>query len=371
VQIAVRPVQKESAMSFSRFVLCLSLGAVIGCGDSSESSKTVAVRREELPAVVVNTGNVGSITTKSTNRRPDEVWVDQDGRKYIGRVPYDVFFDHPLEVASEGQLADSPSISNVSDAAADIPVADRKPSDAVAGPATEVNTGTGWGVQFPVDVLESEVKSARNFLKEKLQSVANYNSAVTMIPVRAAMIALLAGIAAEHRGDISWKEDAFYVRDLARSINGSVLKRGPKDQRRLLAIFENLADTLNRSRPAGLEAPSAEIALSDAAGMGMIMLRIQESEQRLRTEVTEGVLKSQSQMVRHEASLMIGLMHAISQESYGYSDDPEFLAYAQRVIDAGGELRDAAESGQFAGFELGLTKAAGACQACHRDYKSN
>jgi|GEM_PF-5628295 len=61
----------------------------------------------------------------------------------------------------------------------------------------------------------------------------------------------------------------------------------------------------------------------------------------------------------------------ISQESYGFSDDPDFLAHANRLIAAGQEIRDAAESGEFAMFELSLTRAAAACQSCHRDYKSN
>jgi hypothetical protein len=359
-----------SRSSLRNFVLLITSGIVIGCGDTTPGVSVDVIPTNQSTSGVDGAG-VDSSSPKPVDRRSDEVWEDNEGRKYLGRVPYDVFFDHPLEVALEGQIAESRLTPTTTEVAAAVPPDNTMPSADLAGSSADPQGGVDWALQLPVDVLESEVKSARNFLKEKLRSVASYNSAVTMIPVRAAMIAVLAGIAAEHTGDISWKDDALYVRDLARNMNESVLKRGPKDQRRLLRLFEDLADTLNRSRPAGLKEPSTEVTLSDAAGMGMIMLRIEESEQRLRTEVTDGGFQSQSQMVKHEASLTAGLMHTIGQESYGYSGDPDFLAHAGRLIEAAQEMRDAAEAGEFAEFELSLTRASGACQSCHRDYRSN
>lgn len=361
----------ESSVISSRFPCrVLLLVFCIGCGEP-ESSGPVTVIPEDQSVPESAIVRPDPPPPKSVERRSDEVWVDDEGRKYIGRVPYDVFFDNPLEIALEGQTVDSSLVqAGTSAPRRDIEAGNMPPSERVAATA-ESNSAVDWSIQLPVSVLESEIKSARNFLNEKLQSVANYNSAVTMIPVRAAMIALLSSVASEHPGDISWKEDALYVRDLARGMNQSVLKRGPNDQRRLLRIFEDLVDTLNRSRPAGLDEPSSDVTLSDAAGMGMIMQRIKESEQWLRTEVTNSGFSSQAQIVQHEASLMVGLGQVMTQESYGYSDDSDFLAHANRLIEAGQEMRDATEGGQFAEFELGLTKAAGSCQSCHRDYRSN
>jgi|GEM_PF-4555018 len=286
-------------------VLCTTCSIVVGCGDSTTiGPESEASSKQEVADVDV--ASVASFSPKPTVYAPDEVWQDDDGRKYLGRVPYDVFFDNPLEVAAEGTPVAS---SSKPDAPIAIPVTDETSLPEPVMAEQQTKDGVDWATQLPVDVLESELKSARNFLKEKLRSVASYNSAVTMIPVRVAMIAVLSGIAAEHSGDISWKDDALYVRDLAWRMNETVLKRGPKDQRRLLRLFEDLADTLNRSRPAGLEDPSSELTLSDAADMGNIMLRIEESEQRLRTEVTEEIFRSQATMVQHEASLMAGLVY--------------------------------------------------------------
>ena len=93
-------------------------------------------------------------------------------------------------------------------------------------------------------------------MNENLQSVGNYNSSMLMIPPKAAAMAVLANVALDHPDDVSWKDDAIYVRDLAKQMNSGPLQRGAKDQRRLLGLFESVSDTLNLSRPAGLPDPT-------------------------------------------------------------------------------------------------------------------
>ena len=352
-----------------------------GCGDSETESPAPA----DQSATAVGTASTESnerpvagsalstdLQKNPQSRRQDEVWDDEDGNRFIGRVPYDVFFDHPLSVASNDQPVDGVQIATTDSTPSREQVPSTEANAPVTTPLVETSpSDNGWPSVLPTTVLESEVKTIRNFLKQKLQSVGNYNSAVTMIPVKAATLALLAGIAMEHPDDLSWQEDAPYIRDLAASMNDSVLQRGPKDQRRLLGLFENLTDTLNRSRPAGLEEPDPETTLSDVAAMKLVMVRMNEAEQRLRTEVNESSFASSKEIVLHEAAILSGLMQAMTTESYGYSDDPEFKGMAQMITDSGQQMRDAAEGGNFADFELSLSRIAGSCQACHREYKSN
>ncbi len=371
--------------------LCVGLLCVVtGCGGgavespqpppvnaatpATESADPVAV--PSVPSRTVESPEPAGLAMGQPNpqtRRPDEVWEDEDGRRYLGRVPYDVFFDHPLTVAAETRPGDSASTAAVTaESPADNPTvspsaAEPEPAGGVADSSTE----TGWTALLPVEVLESEVKATRNFLNQKLQSVGTYNSAVTMIPVKAATLAALAAIAMQHSEDLSWKQDAAYIRDLAASMNDSTLQRGPKDQRRLLAIFENLADTLNRSRPADLVAPDPDTSLSDVAEMRLLMMRMEQAEQRLRSEISESSFASDRDIVLHESTILAALMRAMTTESYGYADDPDFTGLAMKVIESGQSMKEAAEAGQFEDFELSLSQIAGTCQACHRDYKNN
>ena len=359
------------------------LSTASGCGDpetetlkptdqSATAVDTALTESSERAVPVADSALSSDLQKTPQSRRQDEVWEDEDGNRFIGRVPYDVFFDHPLAVASNEQPVVGMQVATTNST----PSRERTtPTDTTVPvstpPMVAFPSDNGWPSVLPATALESEVKTIRNFLNQKLQSVGNYNSAVTMIPVKSATIALLAGIAVEHSADVSWKEDAPYIRDLAASMNDSVLQRGPKDQRRLLGLFENLADTLNRSRPSGLAEPDPETTLSDVAAMKLVMVRMDEAEQRLRTEVNESSFASSKEIVLHEASILSGLMQAMTTESYGYADDPEFKGMAQKITDSGQQMRDAADGGNFADFELSLSRIAGSCQACHREYKSN
>ena len=347
-----------------------------GCG-GSESAPGENVRpRSESPAVSVEVPAVSTDAAwpqRTVTRRMDEVWEDTDGRQFIGKVPYDVFFDQPLVVASvREQISDS-----IDEAGQSVPNAGSSASllrdDGTShGPSlAESLPPSEWDLILPADILQSEVTSIRNFLNQKLQSVGRYNSTVTVVPVRAATMALLAAIAMRHSGNISWKEDAGYIRDLALSMNKTPLQRGSADQRRLRGLFEDLVDTLSRSRPAGLMEPDPDVPLSEVAGMGLVMRRMEESEHRLRTEVNESSFETHTDLVVHEAAILSGLVQAIMSQSYGFSDDPEFKGFAQQILLSGQTMRDAADKGNFGEFELSLSRMAGTCQACHREYKSN
>ena len=351
-------------------ILCVILS---GCGETSDSTSETDNSRDVAASTQAE---LAAETTPSVaraestgGRRPDEVWEDEEGRRYLGNVPYDVFFDNPLEVAGDSRSFDvtldasSGSTSPVTDPPA--ASVEPPPASTTGGPAKVSGTPA-----MTVEVIEAEVKAIRNFLNQKLRSVATYNSSVTMIPPRAATLALLAALAADHSGDISWKDDALYVRDLAARMNESMLRRGAYDQRRLLGLFEDLTDTLNRSRPAGLEEP-VEAKLAEVAEMGLLMDRLEAAEQTLRAEISEASFAEEKERVLHESRLLSGLMQAMATESFGYADDPDFLAHAQTVIGGAAEIQAAAEDGNYSAFELSVSKVVGGCQACHRAYRNN
>ncbi len=389
-------------------LFALSLGI---CGCSGNEPIPVAVPDGASAAdnqgstVVVPTNGTGTPdadrSAKNGARGRDEVYVDEKGQKWFGKVPFDVFFDDPYAVAtlqtpvtgtgataavdavpvppSDNQAApQSTSSGAVSSSAAstpEMPADVTKPAESsVATPPVSPSAGgTGnWAGLIPVSVLEEEVKNIRNFLNENLQSVGNYNSAMLMIPPKAAALGVLAGVAMEHPENVSWKSDAVYVRDLAKQMNATPLQRGAKDQKRLLALFEAIADTLNRSRPAGLAEPPADDSFAEVSEMRLVMMRMEEAEKRMKTEAgTAASFASGKTMVQHEATLLATMTHTIMLPGYGYSDDKEFTGYGQTVVEAAKTILTASESDDFSSYELALSKISTTCQSCHSKYKND
>ncbi len=378
--------------------VCLWLA---GCGGPSqappETSESAGTPAEASSGVQTAQGGTTSTAGKSassgskTKRRRDEVWVDEQGQKWFGNVPMDAFFDSPYEVASNqtpiGGGANSGAAGTVTPAtgeSADDPamsvVASTTPPENTAAPGETVTPETdtaeagdnSWASLITMATLEEEVKSVRNFMNENVQSVGTFNSSMLMIPPKAAALGALAGVAMEHPEAVSWKGDAKYVRDLAKKMNSSPLQRGARDQKRVQELYEAMSDTLNRSKPAGLEEPPASDSFAEVSEMRLLMMRMEDAEKRMKTEAgTESAMGSKKDMVIHEASMLAVMAKIVSLPGYGYGDDAKFTGYANEVVKASIVLKEAAASNDFATYESALTKISTTCSNCHSDYKND
>ena len=363
----------------------------IGCGGpaipsaeraATDSTASTAETSDSLSSSATpdnseSDGTSGKPTSTTAKHGRGEVWVDENGQTWFGNVPMDAFFDQPYTVASDATSIDKgdpppPVISSTGST--------EIPSSTVTGiPDTPSGTDTtptassdSWGDLISAAELDSEVKTIRNFLNENLQSVGTYNSSMLMIPPKAATLAALAGVAMEHPNAVTWQDDARFVRDLAKQMNSETLRSGPKDQKRLLGLYEAMSDTLNRSRPAGLEEPPESDGFAEVSEMRLLMHRVAEAEKRMKTEAgTTSAMTSRKDMVAQEAAMMATLVKIVTLPGYGYEDDPAFKGYANEVVQAALTIKGAAEGNDFATYELALTKVSTTCSNCHSDYKNN
>lgn len=369
--------------------LLFSLAVVTsGCtGGSQPSASTPAPTGAEAPPAE-DAQPAATAAAPAKPRERNEVWTDEKGQKWFGNVPMDAFFDQPYEVASNATAIGGPNGAAPAAAMGEQTTA-QQPAEAVAAttPATEPATpaqpspdtpapaaaegGDSWDQLLPLADLDEEIKSIRNFLQETVSSVGNYNSSMMMIPPKVATLAALAEVARQRQESVSWKEDAAWVRDLAKKMNESPLQRGPKDQKRLQELFEGVSDIFNRSKPAGLEEPPAEDSFAESAELRSLMKRMEEAEKTLKTEIgSADALASKKTMAQHEAAILAVLAKIATDKGYGYDDD-EFRGYGNAVVEAAQAIRTSTEGGDFSGFEAAMSKVATSCQNCHSKYKND
>lgn len=349
--------------------LCLVTFALVlpGCGSGKkdEAAKPAGTKATTGTQPVTQPSPAGgSVAAAEPTYGKWEVRTDAEGRKWFGDVPYDVFFDDPLGVAND-QAAVAVVTQPDKGTQTPAPGEANKPNESEAAPA-----GGGWSSVITAEELMTEVKTIRNFLNPKLQNTGQYNSNLAMIPHNAATLAVLAGIASQHKGDITWKPDALYIRDLAGLMNEEPLQRGAKFQRKLLGLFEQVSDTLNRSRPSDLPDPDPESSLADHAEMGLLMKRLEEAYNELKTNAgSEASFKKNPDKVRRHASIIAALCEAITKEGYGYEDDEEFIAFAKTVVKESRNMVDSIELEEFQAYDKSLSTAYQACNNCHLGYK--
>ena len=382
-----------------RIALCfatLAGSTAIGCLKQAEQSPSVTDATGTQTAPRVESGTSGDTASKadgvvsapSRTHARDELWTDDKGQKWFGNVPLDAFFDSPYEVATDvtpvgGAKPETMVAAN--DAPKETTDAPKEPatpgeSEKTPEPAPEKTKpaetaaadGDSWDDLISTAALDEEVKSIRNFLQENVSSVGNFNSSMMMIPPKAATLAALAEVARKQKEAVSWKGDAAYVRNLAKKMNESPLQRGAKDQKRLQELFEAMSDTLNRSKPAGLEQPPESDSFAEVADMRLLMKRMEDCEKIMKTEVaSESALGSKKDLIKHEAALLGTLTKIVTLPGFGYEDDAEFKGYAAEIVTASQSLKVAADGGDFSGFEAAMSTVAQACQKCHSKYKND
>lgn len=372
---------------------CLTLA---GCGGNSAPAPvdTVAPAPETSQPTTATAAESGTAekpavaSSGNTRHKRDEVWVDERGQKWFGNVPMDAFFDNAYEVASNQESiggtgvtmanaggATEPEMTPDAAAGSEAPATTlsdpSKPSAETAAPPAAGGEDS-WAALITAATIDEEVKSIRNFLNENVHSVGTFNSSMLMIPPKAAALGAIAGIVMEHPESVPWKDDAKYVRDLAKKMNSSALQRGAKDQKRIEELYDAVDATLSRSKPAGLEEPPESDSFAEVAEMRLLMMRMEEAEKRLKTEAgTEGAMGEKKSMVAHEASMMAVMAKIVALPAYGYGDDAKFTGYAKEVLKASQDIKTAAESGDFAGYESALTRVSTTCSNCHSDFKND
>jgi hypothetical protein len=360
---------------------------LIGCSRESpkpESATTpppqvaAPTKTVEKSAVATKSGTAETSESQTGEaiaglEKPVSVHTDAKGRKWLGDVPYDVFFDHPLAVAAEGG---SPASGDNKMLAANSNSQSSPPSEvgAAKNPAPAEKSAGGaenaWGRLVDADVLDAEVKRIRNDLAAQLQSVSKYNSHYQEIAIAGTTLAMIGEIMAEHSGSTSWKANAPLVRDLGAKIHDAAKAPGASALHTTKTSYEQLVDVLDGNVPAGVEAAQPRRDFSEIAKRDVVMKRMDHSFQWLKkTGPAQQILKKQSATALQEASLLAALGRVITVGHYDSADDPKYKGHADDLSKSAAAIAAAVKADDATAFTDAVSRVQKRCDACHADYR--
>ncbi len=372
--------------------LTLSMLMLAGCGPApSTSHPTTSAGSSTAAGSPAATGAQQPVAEgdKSVSEH-----TDAQGRKWLGDVPYDVFYDDPLAVAAEGRSkgtateapANGKTAAGAGEKLGSATVADTgnrgetktNPASKGNGGAATTSTGgtkssgssTDWSTLIDSDTLDGEVKRIRTELTAGLQSVAKYNTHYQDIAVSGATLAALAEIVAEASGAASWKEHAGSVRDLAASVHDAAKALGGPAFQATKAPTDQLMDVLDGNVPAGLPAAEPLRDFSQVANRSALMKRMDRSFQHLKKGGSaEQLLKKDAGQVTEDAAMLAVLSRVIAVGHYDSAEDPKYREHAAELTRAATDLGTAAKSGEAPAFSDALTRIQKRCDACHADFR--
>ncbi len=347
----------------------LSLAFFAGCSGSPSAKVTEPEQEAESPQQAAPESVQATATAAPTVRtaKPQRSLVYQKGgKKWIGDVPYDVWYDDPLAIASTTGAVAPAQPSQVAGATnpAAAPMSDPMPMPAAK------SGGIDWKRVIPGDLLDAEVTTIRNRFNTNLQTVGSYNSSYLELPPQAVTLAVLSHVAQKHPDDIRWKENAKYIKHLAGLMNAEKLRSGPTSQRPLKTKFDNIVEILSGSVPATLEAPPDGESIQDVAKVPLIMKRLENADKIISINGgTAEAMKENAAQLKQEAAVVGALTQVLLDGYENFQDDEDFAGLVKNMVDATVDMREHIQNDQFDKFELDVSKMKQACTQCHSTYR--
>ncbi|GIX05420.1 MAG: hypothetical protein KatS3mg114_1289 [Planctomycetaceae bacterium] len=334
---------------------------LVGCQSSQDrpvKKAPTAAQRVPKPAAAPS-----DVPPKSTRR----VHTDAQGRKWIDDIPYDVFFDDPLAIASNTQTvvpADNPTMSpSAASSSSDTP----PPTQATHPSASHPD----WKTLITLEQLQEETKRIRNHLAQSLQTQATYNNNYKELRSDGAVIAAIARVAPHVPGELTWKSRAAYLEEYGRQLNESATGLGREAYTRSQAWAEKIETVLSGSLPADPGEAPADRPLSQVVSRTGVMVRMMKARDWMKLELnTESRFQAEKEKAYHEASVAAMLGQIVADHSYDYADEDDYKRHVQAFIDSGRTAAAAAQEGSFEKFSRAINAMQQACDQCHASYVS-
>jgi len=344
-----------------------TLATTAGCGGSSAEPPETA------------SGESPTAATSSKPQSPKSSSSDSEpqadtGPKTVDGIPYDVFFDRPLEVAADSRTGGAaPAIAAAAPGDAPAAAADTTPETATE--EKPASAEVSWSKLISAELLNEEVRALRNEMQSRLTNMGAYRRSVLELPVFGSAIAFFAEIGSRHDGDIPWKDHANHIRVLGAKIaevtSGSTAQnRNSYDE--VNNAYLTINEILNNNTPAELpEIEEDTPSFAAFAEMFYLMKRMERGQQWMQTNAgSESGFNDKAAILAREIAAMIVLTQAYYEEDYGYSDDEEFRGYLNILRDSGLGMQKALEEKDFAKYDELRSTANQQCTQCHSVFKN-
>lgn len=293
------------------------------------------------------------------------------GRKSPGqsrqRIPYEVFFDKPLELISQQPTSStSTGTPPASKPAEKRPVA-AEPGPAVAGKSDDAESE--WNDLISLAELQSEVKTIRNELTQILANQGQFNKNFKLAAVNGTELAVLAAIAPHLEGSFTWKENAKFARDFGAELSEAASGLGRENFDKTKGAFVKLKMILDGSIPADAGDVADSRVFHEFAPRKKVMRRIEAGKNMLKQNInSEARFKSLADQIRHESELIAALTAVIKSKGYDYTDEADFQNFADSLIESAKEASESVANESYDQFKSAIDKMNKSCTDCHGAY---
>jgi hypothetical protein len=304
---------------------------------------------------------------------PEAVDPKRKETRWIGKIPYDVFYDRPLEIAADGTpIAGTPPMpamaANAGTPTSPMPM----PMTTAPEPMTAGATG-GFdiGKLTSIEALVEESKQSRTKLTTGLQKLGDFNKNFKEVSSEAAILAVIAEAVNEHpeKSKANWNEKAKFIRDLSKEISGKASDKGSERFNAAKTAFDKICEMLDGGKASGEAAD--KVAFSDVTTLGDVMWRFQKTFDYLKLNINDAKrFKDEKGAVEREAMMFNLLSGVMGTEGYEYLDEDEYKQFHQKLMEGTAAMTAAITADDFDKFRGSLNTIQQAMDECHPKYRT-
>lgn len=332
------------------------------------------------PGGAAPTGDPGTAVAAapaSNQTPPQTVDPQRKETRWLGKIPYDVFYDRPLTIASDQTpLAGGTPVTVAGNSGgkpmpmgnAPMPMtSDTKPAEGSAGDGK-----FDLGKLTSIDALVEESKQSRTRLTTGLQKLGDFNKNFKDVSAEAAILAAVAAAAGQHpeAGKPNWKDKAKYIRDLSKEISSKASDKGSERYNASKEAFEKICEMLDGGKGPGGDAADS-VPYSDVTTLSDIMWRFQKTFDYLKLNINdEKRFKDEKSSVERETMVFNLLAGIMATQGYEYLDDDEYMQFHKKLTEGTAGAAAAVAGDDFAKFRMSLNSIQQAMDECHPKYRT-
>ena len=346
--------------------LALVSGILVGCGKGVPTPAPTLTDNGSEPD-----GVPGTREEVVPELEPQPVDPNQRETQWIGTIPYDVFWDQPLEIAADRTVVTAPADAPTGDPGPELTSTPGAPSRANdsegAGSAGEID----WSRALPSEMLIDEIKILRTRLTQNLQTVGTYNRNVDVIALDSAVLGTLGAIAAVHPDGGTWIPKGKYIRELGFQVSFNASGTGRTPFQATKEPFEQVLTVMDGGPPPDGDFAD-DVRFADAVSLSDMMLRMDGSFNSLKSNInTESRMKEDSSFAVRELHLMAAFGLIMGTKGYDSVDEKMYRGFVETFVSASLEGVSAVKTEDFRGFQAALNVLQTSCGECHNQYRGS
>ena len=295
---------------------------------------------------------------RRTPRAPKPVFNERE----VARIFYDDVFAEGLEGERPANLSAAPML------------AAGGASGTVAGAESPGGYSGDWKSFLPAAVIEDELKAIKLKVDEEVTTPSKWNGGgYEECRRHFSIAAAMFGIISEYDGDVRWKEESPYLRDVFSRSAGNAKVGTPQSYNEAKIRKQDLTDVVGGATIATSGNPEPKTDWGATVDRAPLMQRLEIGEQGalLPAVASEAAFKENKDALLHEAALFAAMAQILKQESMPDGTDETYIEYCDELLNGSTAILDAIKLDSYEQASKGASAVSQSCTNCHELYRSS